>query len=179
MKNQNHCRRFAALWHVLLTMLTTAQAASAGQIADAVEGTYWTDIGKLGVPIQTFKIVSKDNKLIGYERWSQATWEEIPARQLQDLELKKLLAALVFVTALTSPAAFAAMGGIDHLADYRSVSDFSVNGAEGFQTCQGWPGTPGSSLPDKWHPGLTVRVKWTVSDWKHGGGGHYEDYGPG
>jgi hypothetical protein len=66
------------------------------------------------------------------------------------------------------------MGGIDHLADYLSVSDFSVNGAEGFQAGTGGAGAPGPALPREWHPGLTVHVKWDVSDWKHGGGSAHE-----
>jgi hypothetical protein len=85
------------------------------------------------------------------------------------------LAALGLVLAALIPTAtFASMGGIDHLPDYLSVSDFSVNGAGGFQAGTGGAGVPGPVLPDKWHPGLTVHVKWSVSDWKHGGGSHHE-----
>src|SRR5260370_31959269 len=77
---------------------------------------------------------------------------------------------LVLATALIPTAAFASMGGIDHLPDYLSVSDFSVNGAGGFQAGDGHAGVPSPVLPDKWHPGLTVHVEWAISDWKHGGG---------
>lgn len=81
------------------------------------------------------------------------------------------------VSLLTASAAFAAMGGIDHLPDYLSVSDFSVNGAEGFQAGNGNAGVPGPTLPEKWHRGLTVHVKWYVSDWKYntGSGSHEAD----
>lgn len=92
MKNPKRHRWFCALGLALLSLLATAQAAGTEQTADTVEGTYWTDIDKLCVPLPTFKVVRKGNKLVGYERWSSTSWEEIPARQLQDIELKKLLA---------------------------------------------------------------------------------------
>ena len=81
----------------------------------------------------------------------------------------------ILINALTAPAAFALMGGVDHLPDYLSVSDFSVNGAEGFQAGNGHAGVPGPELPEKWRPGLTVHVKWTVSNWKdNASSGTYE-----
>jgi hypothetical protein len=68
----------------------------------------------------------------------------------------------------------ASMTGIDHLADHLSVSDFWVNGAGGFQAGKGGSTAPGPVLPLQWYPGLTVNVKWDVSDWKHGGGSKHE-----
>jgi hypothetical protein len=88
---------------------------------------------------------------------------------------------LALATALAACQSFgdeetfgASMGGIDHLADYLSVSDFSVNGAEGFQASTGSATVSSPVLPRKWHPGLTVHVRWDVSDWKHGGGSTHE-----
>jgi hypothetical protein len=52
------------------------------------------------------------------------------------------LATLVLATALIPTAAFASMGGIDHLPDYLSVSYFSVNGAGGFQAGDGNASVP-------------------------------------
>ncbi|MFM0731054.1 DUF3304 domain-containing protein [Paraburkholderia sediminicola] len=81
---------------------------------------------------------------------------------------------IVFAIALMASSVSASMGGIDHLADYLSVSNFSVNGTAGFRAADGNASVPSPSMPRKWHPGLTVHVRWTVSDWKHGGGGDYE-----
>jgi hypothetical protein len=65
--------------------------------------------------------------------------------------------------------------GIDHLADYLSVSEFSVNGAWGAQAGTGGRTTCCVVLPEKWHQGLVAHVKWTVSDWKNSGhGGRHE-----
>ena len=79
----------------------------------------------------------------------------------------------VLVSALTacqSPSREATFGaslsGIDHLANYLSVSDFSVNGTGGFQAGTGARTTCCVVLPDKWHPGLTAHVTWNVSNWK-------------
>ena len=66
------------------------------------------------------------------------------------------------------------MGGIDHLADNLSVTDFWVNGAAGFQAGSGNAGVPAPSLPVKWHPGLTVHVVWDVRDWQHDKGSTHE-----
>ena len=73
-----------------------------------------------------------------------------------------------------SPAASASMGGIDHLADNLSVTDFWVNGAAGFQAGSGNAGMPGPVLPEKWHPGLTVHVVWDIRDWEHDTGSTHE-----
>jgi hypothetical protein len=85
----------------------------------------------------------------------------------------------VALTACQSPGKEATFGGdltgIDHLANYLSVSDFSVNGAWGAQAGNGGSTTCCVVLPEKWHPGLTVHVKWNVSNWKdHAGSGSYE-----
>ena len=58
------------------------------------------------------------------------------------------------------------MGGIDHLANNLSVTDFWVNGAAGFQAGSGNAGVPAPVLPAKWHPGTTVHVVWDVRDWE-------------
>lgn len=76
--------------------------------------------------------------------------------------------------AALSPAANAAMGGVDHLADNLSVTDFWVNGAAGFQASDGNAGAPSPELPEKWHPGLTVHVVWDVRDWEHDKGTTHE-----
>ena len=72
------------------------------------------------------------------------------------------------------PTFGADLTGIDHLADYLSVSDFSVNGAWGAQAGKGGSTTCCAVIPEKWHPGLKAHVKWSVSDWKHGGGDFHE-----
>lgn len=79
------------------------------------------------------------------------------------------------LTAALSPApAYAGMGGIDHLADNLSITDFWVNGAGGFQAGTGNAGAPSPALPEKWHPGLTAHVVWDVRDWEHDTGKTYE-----
>ncbi len=67
------------------------------------------------------------------------------------------------------------MTGIDHLKeDYLSVSDFSVDGHGGFQAGEGSGSVCCATLPEKWHPGLTAKVKWEVSNWKEENGKDYE-----
>jgi len=84
-------------------------------------------------------------------------------------------AALAFAAlAMLSPAASASMSGIDHLADNLSVTDFWVNGTGGFQAGQGGRSAPSPSLPDQWHPGLSVHVVWHVRDWQHDTGSSHE-----
>jgi hypothetical protein len=78
------------------------------------------------------------------------------------------------IGAFHARTASASMGGVDHLPEYLSVSNFWINGAWGAQAGTGNAGTPGPALPYKWHPGLTVHVKWKVADWK--GSGHGGDY---
>jgi hypothetical protein len=86
-----------------------------------------------------------------------------------------LMALLAAHQSASGAATFgASMSGIDHLPDYLSVSNFSVNGSGGFQAGKGARSTPSPPLPDKWHPGLTVHVKWVISDWKHRGASHHQ-----
>jgi hypothetical protein len=66
------------------------------------------------------------------------------------------------------------MGGIDHLADNLSVTDFWVNGAAGSRAGSGNAGMPSPELPEEWHPGLKVHVVWDVRDWEHDTGATYE-----
>ncbi|CAB3803279.1 hypothetical protein LMG28688_05738 [Paraburkholderia caffeinitolerans] len=66
------------------------------------------------------------------------------------------------------------MGGIDHLADNLSVTDFWVNGAAGQQAGTGNAGVQAPLLPAKWRPGMTVHVVWDVRDWQHDKGSTYE-----
>lgn len=66
------------------------------------------------------------------------------------------------------------MGGIDHLANNLSVTDFWVNGAAGFQAGSGNAGVSAPVLPVKWHPGLTVHVVWDIRDWEHDKGTTHE-----
>ncbi|WP_434666488.1 DUF3304 domain-containing protein [Paraburkholderia sp. A3BS-1L] len=65
------------------------------------------------------------------------------------------------------------MGGIDHLADNLSVTDFWVNGAAGQQAGTGNAGVSAPLLPVKWRPGMTVHVVWDVRDWQHDKGSTY------
>ena len=86
-----------------------------------------------------------------------------------------LMAALTACHSLGSEESFGySMGGIDHLADNLSVTDFWVNGAAGFQAGSGNAGVPAPLLPVKWHSGLTVHVVWDVRDWQHDKGSTHE-----
>ena len=64
--------------------------------------------------------------------------------------------------------------GVDHLADYLNVAAFWVNGSGGFPAGGGSGGAGEVTLPRKWHPGLTVDVKWEVSNWKEENGTNHE-----
>jgi hypothetical protein len=90
------------------------------------------------------------------------------AMEMKKRILQKWIAAVGFAfVASLSPAANAAMGGVDHLADNLSVTDFWVNGSAGFQASDGNAGAPSPNLPEKWHAGLTAHVVWDVRDWEH------------
>ncbi|BDU15129.1 DUF3304 domain-containing protein [Lysobacter auxotrophicus] len=56
--------------------------------------------------------------------------------------------------------------GIDHLADHLSVQEFSVDGASGAQAGKGGRITCCAKLPNRWRPGLTVEVRWNVTNWR-------------
>lgn len=58
--------------------------------------------------------------------------------------------------------------GIHHLGPSFKIDEFYANGAYGGNV--GWEGGGGRitccvELPSKWRPGLTVMVRWSVSDW--------------
>lgn len=58
--------------------------------------------------------------------------------------------------------------GVHHLGSAFKIDEFNVDGTDGGNV--GWGGGGGSStccvdLPKKWTPGLTVMVRWAVSDW--------------
>lgn len=56
--------------------------------------------------------------------------------------------------------------GIDHLADHLSVQEFSVDGVSGAQAGKGGRITCCAKLPNRWHPGLMVEVRWNVTNWR-------------
>ena len=56
--------------------------------------------------------------------------------------------------------------GIDHLADHLSVQDFYVDGTPGAQAGQGGRLVCCADLPRVWHPGITVEVRWNVTNWR-------------
>lgn len=56
--------------------------------------------------------------------------------------------------------------GIDHLYDHLSVQEFSVDGASGAQAGDGARQVCCVKLPRVWHPGLTVEVRWNVTNWR-------------
>ncbi|WP_342315884.1 DUF3304 domain-containing protein [Lysobacter sp. FW306-1B-D06B] len=63
--------------------------------------------------------------------------------------------------------------GIDHLADYLSVQDFSVDGAVGGRAGQGGSIMCCANLPNRWREGLTVEVRWNVTNWRDCTGANY------
>ena len=64
--------------------------------------------------------------------------------------------------------------GIDHLADHLSVQEFSVNGTSGAQAGKGGRVVCCVSLPDQWQPGMTVKVRWNVTNWRDCKGEEHE-----
>jgi hypothetical protein len=56
--------------------------------------------------------------------------------------------------------------GIDHLADHLSVQDFYVDGTPGAQAGTGGSLLCCAKLPRVWRPGLTVEVRWNVTNWR-------------
>jgi hypothetical protein len=67
------------------------------------------------------------------------------------------------------------VSGVDHLLpDYLTVQRFTINGED-----MGRAGGGGSSvccvtLPRKWHPDMTVKVAWNVTNWRDCKGQDYE-----
>ncbi|KRE92088.1 hypothetical protein ASG87_18450 [Frateuria sp. Soil773] len=64
--------------------------------------------------------------------------------------------------------------GIDHLADYLSVQDFSVNGVDGAQAGKGGRTVCCMVIPLKWRPGLKAVVRWNVTNWRDCHGEDFE-----
>jgi Protein of unknown function (DUF3304) len=56
--------------------------------------------------------------------------------------------------------------GLDHLAEHLSVQDFWVDGHHAHQAGRGGRQVCCASLPRKWHPGLSVTVRWGVTNWR-------------
>ena len=64
--------------------------------------------------------------------------------------------------------------GLDHLAEHLSIQDFWVNGTGGHQAGKGGRQVCCVSIPGRWRPGLTVQVRWAVTNWKRRVYGYYE-----
>jgi hypothetical protein len=64
--------------------------------------------------------------------------------------------------------------GLDHLAEHLSIQNFWVNGTGGHQAGKGGSTVCCASVPAKWRPGRTVRVRWAVTNWKRRVYGYYE-----
>lgn len=56
--------------------------------------------------------------------------------------------------------------GIDHLADHLSIQNFWVDGYNAAQAGKGGRTVCCASLPAHWRPGLTVQVRWGVTNWR-------------
>ena len=65
------------------------------------------------------------------------------------------------------------MSGIDHLPDHLSVQDYSVNGRDGAQAGKGGSTDCCVDLPRQWRPGMTVVVRWNVTNWRDCRGDDY------
>jgi hypothetical protein len=92
--------------------------------------------------------------------------------------LKKVLTGLLLgagILSCSSPGGLFAgkmegvhLIGIHHLGTSFKIDEFYANGTYGGNV--GWEGGGGSitccvELPSKWRPGLTVMVRWSISDW--------------
>lgn len=64
--------------------------------------------------------------------------------------------------------------GVDYLADYLSVQRFNVNGLVGGRAGKGSGTSCCATLPEKWQPGMTVKVKWNVTNWRDCKGKEHE-----
>lgn len=82
-----------------------------------------------------------------------------------------LVMALWLTGCQASPATEKTVGvtltGLDHLEAHLSIQEFSVNGVSGHQAGGGGSSVCCVSLPAVWRPGLTVTVKWGVTNWPH------------
>lgn len=58
------------------------------------------------------------------------------------------------------------MTGIDHLEDHLSIQDFWVDGYNGAQAGKGGRTVCCAMLPPAWRPGITVQVRWGISNWR-------------
>ena len=63
--------------------------------------------------------------------------------------------------------------GIDYLADHLSVQRFNVNGIVGGRAGKGGSTSCCGTLPKKWQPGMTVEIKWNVTNWRDCSGKDY------
>jgi Protein of unknown function (DUF3304) len=87
---------------------------------------------------------------------------------------RALLSAMICLTLLSSCFARepvedrvgVPMSGLDHLAEHLSIQNFWVDGHHAHQAGKGGRQVCCASLPSKWHPGLQVRVKWGVTNWR-------------
>ena len=57
--------------------------------------------------------------------------------------------------------------GLDHLEAHLSIQNFWVNGVSGHQAGKGGSTVCCVSLPAVWRDGLTVQVRWAVTNWPH------------
>lgn len=56
--------------------------------------------------------------------------------------------------------------GIDHLSDHLSVQQFYVDGYSAFQAGTGASTVCCAVLPKRWRPGLSIEVRWNVTNWR-------------
>ena len=68
----------------------------------------------------------------------------------------------------------AGVTGVDYLADHLSVQRFNVNGVVGGRAGKGGSTSCCATLPREWQPGMTVTVKWNVTNWRDCQGNEYE-----
>lgn len=55
--------------------------------------------------------------------------------------------------------------GLDHLPEHLSIQNFWVDGHAGHQAGKGGSKVCCAKLPMRWRPGLTVTVRWGVTNW--------------
>jgi hypothetical protein len=56
--------------------------------------------------------------------------------------------------------------GLDHLAEHLSIQEFTVNGTSGHKAGRGGSTVCCVNVPAKWRPGITLKVRWGVTNWK-------------